>query len=198
MKVHQKVAAVLVSSLGLVAWGCSGDDVESESQSADGIQSSGKAIESGAKSAGEKIKDAGPGTKVEKAANATGNAIEKVGEKIKAGTEKLGEKIKDAAADIGKAVDKAEKRRTRREGRPEAQGWRQGDCGGRRSQGQDRRRGQGAQGTRRRTRSITARTTRPNRSRAMSARADGRSCYPVARRARPHSLVPEPSHAGLE
>ena len=32
MKVHQKVAAILVSSLGLVAWGCSGDDVESGSQ----------------------------------------------------------------------------------------------------------------------------------------------------------------------
>ena len=32
MKLHQKVAAVLVSSLGLVAWGCSGDDCGDGSQ----------------------------------------------------------------------------------------------------------------------------------------------------------------------
>lgn len=47
MKLHQKVAAVLVSSLGLVSWGCSGDDVESGvNKVGDGVQSTGKKIES--------------------------------------------------------------------------------------------------------------------------------------------------------
>ena len=92
MKVHQKVAAVLVSSLGLVAWGCSGDDVESGvNKTGDGIESAGKATGSGIKAAGEKIKDAGAGGKMENAANATGTAISKGGEKIISGTEKLGE-----------------------------------------------------------------------------------------------------------
>jgi hypothetical protein len=111
MKVHQKVAAVLVSSLGLVSWGCSGEDVESGVKSTgNGIESAGKSVGSGTKSLGEKIKESGTGGKMEKVANATGNAIETSGEKIKEGTEKLGEKIKDKAEGIGKAVEKTEKK----------------------------------------------------------------------------------------
>jgi hypothetical protein len=108
MKVHRKALAVLVSSLGLAAFGCSGDDVESKVESAgSGIQTGGKKIESGAKSLSDKITDAGAGTKGEKAANAIGNATEKVGEVSNKAMDKVGEKVKDAAPAIGNAVDKA-------------------------------------------------------------------------------------------
>ena len=88
MKTHQKVAAVLVSSLGLSAWGCSGDAVES------GVDKAG----SGVKSVGKGIENVGD--KLKEKAHDMGEGFDKGLQKAKDLEEKGVQKLKDA----GKAV----------------------------------------------------------------------------------------------
>ncbi len=106
MKLHQKVAAVLVSSLGLVSWGCSGDDVESGvNKVGDGVQSTGKKIES----AGEALHDKaeGIGKAVGKAEKVVADGAHKAVEGVKDGAHKAVEgakNIKDKVVEEGKEL----------------------------------------------------------------------------------------------
>jgi hypothetical protein len=110
MRVHQGLAAGLVCSLGLVAWGCSGESVESGVKSTgDGIKNTGKAIEN----AGEKLKDkaADIGKAVDKKIESAKELEEKAVQKIKDGAKATVEgakNVKDKIVDEGKALkDKA-------------------------------------------------------------------------------------------
>ena len=105
---HRTLAAVAASSLGLFAWGCNSEQVETGAEAtAKGLGKVGAAAESGGKAAGEKIKEAGAGTRFEKAADKTGEVMEKGGEKTKEVLDKAGEKVKEAGKSVGQAVDKA-------------------------------------------------------------------------------------------
>ena len=60
MNVHRRIAAGVVCSLGLVAWGCSGEDVESGvKNTGQAVENAGKKIESSAEGIGKKIDEAG-------------------------------------------------------------------------------------------------------------------------------------------
>jgi hypothetical protein len=99
MKVHQKVAAVLVSSLGLVAWGCSGEDVESGvNKTGSGIQSVGKGIEK----VGEKVKE--KSHDIGKAFENGEKKVVETGKEIKEKAVEAGKEFKEKAVETGKAI----------------------------------------------------------------------------------------------
>jgi hypothetical protein len=94
--------------MALVMWGCNSDQVESGAEStAKGLDKAGGGFEKVGKVLGKKIENAGEGTKLEGAANATGHMLEKGGEGTHKMLDKAGDKIKDAAPKVGEMVDKA-------------------------------------------------------------------------------------------
>jgi hypothetical protein len=108
MRLHQKMTALLAASLALVLWGCNSEQVETGAEkAAEGLEKAGAATESVGSKLGKKIENAGEGTKLEGAANATGAGVEKAGEKIHDGATALGDKAKEVAPSVGKAVENA-------------------------------------------------------------------------------------------
>jgi hypothetical protein len=108
MKRYQRTSALLASSVALVLWGCSGEQVESGSNATGrGMERAGGTIQSAGKTAGQKLKEVGAGTRAEKVTNATGAMLGTGGEKTHELLEKGGEKLKDLGVSAGKAVDKA-------------------------------------------------------------------------------------------
>src|SRR5580698_10334586 len=102
MRLHQKLASLMAASLSLVLWGCNSDQVESGAEkTANGLESAGKAVESGGHKLGAKIEHAGEGTKLENAAKATGSGVEKAGEKIHDAATAVGDKAREVAPKVG-------------------------------------------------------------------------------------------------
>jgi hypothetical protein len=108
MKLHLKLVAPLACAMALVVWGCNSEQVESGAEStAKGLDKAGGGFERVGKTLAKKVENAGEGTKLEGAANATGHMLEKGGEGTHKVLDKAGDKIKDAAVPVGKMVDKA-------------------------------------------------------------------------------------------